>query len=112
MTSSAPRLPWPLIEALPSFDAPGRSIADVWRQACVFAHENGFAQPSYEHIRRLVHRQREIRELPRASDAILEGWLRARSPENAADEAFRRARERRAARDRIRAEKAWRPDVR
>ena len=109
MARSAPRLPWPLVVEIRNLALPGRPIADVCRDACAFAEQNGFCRPSYEHVRRLVHRERALRELPRAGDALLEGWLRARSPENAVDEAFRRARERSAARQQIDAERAWRP---
>jgi hypothetical protein len=109
MTRSAPRIPWPLVEALDSLDGPDRSIADVWRAACRLADEHGFTSPSYEQIRRLVHRRRSIRAMPGPGRPIVEGWLRARSPQNAVDEATRRARERRLARAALEAERAWRP---
>ena len=107
--ASAPRLPWPLVEAIRKLDEPGRPYADLWRDACAFAERNGFTRPSYEHVRRLAHRHRALGALPTPSDALADGWLRARSPQNAVDEAFRRARERRVARERIEAERSWRP---
>ena len=109
VTSSAPRLPWPLVEAVRSLDAPDRSVASVWRDACAFADANDFQRPSYEQIRRLVRRERAIRELPSAVDAVVDGWLRARSPASAGEEALRRARERKVARAWIDLERSWRP---
>ena len=109
MPRCAPRIPWELVEALPSLDGPNRSIADVWRAACAFADGHGYTYPSYEQIRRLVHRQRAVRAMPSPVGALAEGWLRARAPENAVDEATRRAHERRVARAAIDDERAWRP---
>jgi len=109
MVRSAPRLPWPLVAEIRKLAVQRGSIADVCRDAGAFAERNGFDRPSYEHVRRLVHRERALRELPHPGDALVDGWLRARSPENAVDEAFRRAQERRAAREQIEAERTWRP---
>jgi hypothetical protein len=109
MARSAPRLPWPLVEALHSLDGPDRSIADVWRAACVFADGQGFTHPSYEQVRRLVHRHRRVRAMPGPGAPLLEGWLRARSPESAVHEALRRSHERHVARMVLDAEREWRP---
>ena len=109
MARSAPRLPWPLVAEIRKLAGQRNSIADICRDAGAFAERNGFDRPSYEHVRRLVHRERALRELPHPGDALVDGWLRARSPENAVDEAFRRAQQRRAARERIDAERIWRP---
>ena len=110
MPRSAPRIPWLLVEALGSLDGPDRSIADVWRAACLLADEHGFTRPSYEQIRRLLHRQRRLRAMPSAVTAIAEGWLRARSPESAVHEAMRRSLDRRLAQAVIGEERTWRPD--
>jgi hypothetical protein len=112
MAGGAPRLPWPLVAEVRSTDDGRRPIADVWRDACAFAERRGFARPSYEHVRRLVLRERAIRELPGVAEPLVDGWFRARSPESAVEEAVRRQRERRAARARIDAEQSWRPDAR
>ena len=109
MPRSAPRLPWPLVQALWSLDRPDRAIADVWRDVCALAEERGFTYPSYEHVRRLVQRHRRIRAMPGPAGPLIEGWLRARSPENAVDEARRRARERRIELKMLEAEREWRP---
>lgn len=105
MAASAPRLPWPLVAEIRRLAADRSSIAGICRDAGAFAERNGFYRPSYEHVRRLVHRERRLRELPGSGAALVDGWLRARSPENAVDEAFRRAGKRRAARERIEAER-------
>lgn len=109
MPRSAPRLPWPLVAALDSLDGPNQSIADVWRAACALADERGFTHPSYEQIRRLVHRRRDLAAMPGPGAPLIDGWLRVRSPENAVDEAIRRAYERRLARAVVEAEQDWRP---
>jgi hypothetical protein len=109
MPDAAPRIPWPLVEALARMDEPGLPIAEVWRRACAYADEHGFTRPSYEQIRRLTHRERALRALPGPLDPLIDGWLRARSPESAVNESMRRHRERTAARSDVRAERTWRP---
>ena len=78
-------------------------------RAC-FADEHGFTRPSYEQIRRLLHRQRRLRAMPSAVTAIAEGWLRARSRKAAVHEAMRRSLDRRLAQAVIGEERTWRPD--
>lgn len=112
MPDSAPRFPWPLVETIRTLAGSERTIAQIWRDAGAFAERSGFCRPSYEHVRRLVHRQRALNELPTASEAVLDGWLRVRSPQNAMDVAIDRARARRAARAEVDAERVWRPDGR
>ena len=110
MTRSAPRLPWPLVVELRRLAASDASTAEIRRALGEFAGERGFCRPSYEAVRRLVLREREYRALPGVAEPIVQGWLRARSLPNAADEAFRRAERRAWARAAIEAERAWRPD--
>jgi hypothetical protein len=81
----------------------------VWRATCVLADEHGFTHPSYEQVRRLVHRQRRILGMPGPAAPLIEGWLRARSPESAVHEAIRRSTERRIARAALDAGRDWRP---
>jgi hypothetical protein len=109
MPRAAPRVPWPLVEALASLDGPDRSIADVWRDACALADQRGYTYPSYEQIRRLVHRHRRIRAMPAPGAPLIEGWLRTRSPESAVHEATRRSQERRLAKAVVTREREWRP---
>jgi hypothetical protein len=84
------------------------SIAEIRRELGRFAERRALARPSYEAVRRLVTRERELRSLPGVAGPIVEGWLRARSLQNAADEALRRY-DRVAARAAIDLEQAWRP---
>jgi hypothetical protein len=109
MTNSAPRLPWPLAVEIRRLAASDASPAQIRRDVGPFADERGFQRPSYEAVRRLVQRERDARALPGVAGPILDGWLRARSLQNAADEAFRRAEERAAARRALDEERAWRP---
>lgn len=108
--ASAPRLPWPLVAEIRALAGRDLPVADVWRAAGAFADLNEFGRPSYEHVRRLVVRERAYRAMPTVAGPLVDGWLRLRSPGNAVDEAFRRARERAVARSRIEAERAWRPE--
>ncbi len=82
----------------------------MWRAVCAVAEERGFTYPSYEQVRRLVTRHRRMQAMPGPAAPLIEGWLRARSPENAVEEARRRSLERRYARDALEAEREWRPD--
>jgi hypothetical protein len=108
MPRSAPRIPWPLILALRRLDGPDRSIADVWRAVCAVADERGFTYPSYEQVRRLVTHHRQLHAMPGPAGPLIDGWLRARSPENAVHEAMRRSLER-YAREALEEERKWRP---
>jgi hypothetical protein len=109
MADGAPRLPWPLVEELRRLAASDASTAEICRRLGRFAAARGLHRPSYESVRRLVRRERDYRSLPGVADPIIDGWLRARSLQNAADEAARRAERRRWARAVIEAERAWRP---
>lgn len=109
MTNSAPRLPWPLVVEICRLAASDTSAAQIRRDVGPFAEARGFQRPSYEAVRRLVQRERDLHELPGVTGPILEGWLRARSLQNAADEAFRRAEARAAVRRSLEEERAWRP---
>jgi hypothetical protein len=84
-------------------------VAQICRDAGMFAAERGFQRPSYQTVRRLVLRERSLLALPSPVDPLLDGWLRARSPANAVEEAFRRAQDRAATRAVIEAERARRP---
>ena len=106
---SAPRLPWPLVAELRRLSHSSLSVAQICRELGRFAARNGFKRPSYETVRRLVQRERAVQALPSVVDPLLDGWLRAGSPANALDEAFRRARRHADARAVIEAERVWRP---
>jgi hypothetical protein len=106
---AAPRLAWPLVVELRRLAASDASIADIRRELGRYAERHALTRPSYETVRRLVTRERELRSLPGIAGPIVEGWLRSRSLQDAADEAFRRHDARTAARAAIEQERAWRP---
>ena len=60
MTTSAPRIAQPLLEALPRLDDGKRTIADVHRLLGAEADRRGLTRPSYERVREIVHILREI----------------------------------------------------
>ncbi|MGZ4362267.1 MAG: hypothetical protein ACXVFF_08315 [Gaiellaceae bacterium] len=60
MTTSAPRIAQPLLEALPRLDDGMRPIAEVCRLVGAEADSRGLTRPSYERIRVLVHLLRAI----------------------------------------------------
>ena len=112
MTRSAPRIAWPLVEAIPELDEPGMAIAELWRRLCLRATELGLSSPSYEQTRVLVHRSRRLRAMPGVGDLAVDVLLRTRGPAEAEAVAERRLLDRRAAAASIEAERAWRPDGR
>ena len=109
MVDSAPRLPWPLLEEMRRLSATELTAAEICRRIGQFACTHDFQRPSYQTVRRLVERERLVGALPGLAEPLVHGWLRARSPQSAIDEAFRRAEQRAAARARIDAERVWRP---
>jgi hypothetical protein len=60
VTTSAPRIPQLLLEAIPRLDDGKRPIADVCRLIGAEADSRGYTRPSYEQIRVLVHLFRSI----------------------------------------------------
>jgi len=60
VTTSAPRIAQPLLEALPRLDDGKRPIAEVCRLVGAEADRRGLTRPSYEQIRVLVHLLRAI----------------------------------------------------
>lgn len=80
MPSAAPRTPWPIVAAIGGLDSRDVPIAEVWRRACALAELIGLSRPSYEQIRRLVHRERTIRALPGSLDVVADVIFRVRAP--------------------------------
>lgn len=109
MSDAAPRLAWPLVVEVRRLAASDASVAEIRRDLGRFADGRGLPRPSYEAIRRLVRRERALRALPGVVDPIVDGWLRVRSPQNAADEVLGRYERRVAARAAIEQERDWRP---
>jgi hypothetical protein len=112
MSRSAPRIAWPLVEAIPELDEPGLAIAELWRRLSARSTELGLPPPSYQQTRVLAHRSRRIRALPGVADLALDVMFRTRSPGEAGTVAERRLQERRAAGAVVEAERAWRPPER
>ena len=109
MVGSAPRLPWPLVDEIRRLARTEARVAQICRDAGRFAADRGFQQPSYQTVRRVVVRERLRIALPSPLDPLVEGWLRARSPASAVEEALRRAEVRAATKAAAEAEGAWRP---
>jgi hypothetical protein len=107
---SAPRIAWPLVEAIPRLDDPGLPIAETWRRLCLVAERMGLPRPSYEQTRQLVHRSRRIRALPTTDGPLLDVLTRAASPTAAFLAIVERSSDIEGAKATVRAERAWRPD--
>lgn len=112
MPHCAPRIAWPLVEAISELDRPGLALADLWRRVCMRASELDLPRPSYQQTRVLAHRSRSIRAMPGIGDLTVDVLFRVRSPGEARVVAERRLQDRRAARDVVAAERAWRPPQR
>jgi hypothetical protein len=61
MVPSAPRYDSRIVDAVRAFDDPRGSIAEVCRRVGEEATRLGLPRPSYVHIRRIVHAERERR---------------------------------------------------
>lgn len=109
MPSSAPRTPWPVVASVGRLDTRDVPIAEVWRRACDLAETIGVSRPSYEQIRRLVHRERRIRDLPGSIDVVPDVLFRVRSPVHAMDELIERSLTRQGHRAIVEGERSWRP---
>jgi hypothetical protein len=84
MTSSAPRYPDALVDAIAELDDERLPIAEVSRRLGALAMELGVVRPSYVHLRRLVHASRERRRaIDELRDAVLADLAagRVRHPE-------------------------------
>lgn len=109
MCRSAPRIAWPLVEAIPELDEPGLSIADLWRRLGALAVRLGLPRPSYEQTRVLVHRSRRIHAIPGVGDLVVDVMFKTRGPAEARAVAAERLQEKTAARHAVERERAWRP---
>ena len=109
MCRSAPRIAWPLVEAIPTLDEPGLSIADLWRRLCVHADTLDLQRPSYQQTRVLVQRSRRIRAMPGVADLAVDVVFKARGPSEARAVAADRLIEKARARQSLERERDWRP---
>jgi hypothetical protein len=94
------------VAAIGGLDSRDVSIAEVWRRSCELAELIGVSRPSYEQIRRLVHRERRIRDLPGSLVLFADVLSPTRSPVRAMDE---RSLARQSQRATIARERSWRP---
>jgi len=83
----------------------------VWRRSCDLAEAIGTHRPSYEQIRRLVHREREIHDLPGSIDVVADVLFRVQSPLHAMDELIERSLVRQTHREIAMRERGWRPQA-
>lgn len=80
MTVSAPRLDSRLVAAIERLDGPTVPIAETNRRVGEIAEAIGFARPSYEQVRTIVHKARRRGRRPGPGEILLDIALRARPP--------------------------------
>ena len=98
MTRIAPRIAYPLLEAIARFDNGKMPIAEVCRRVGREADRRRLTQPSYERIRELVHVERSLRRRRRGPTTIqllLEAGAGYRSAASTMDNVRRPREERR-----------------
>ena len=81
MTAAAPRIGPTLLAGIERLDDEAVPIAEVHRRVAALASHLGFARPSYEQIRVLVHEHRRRGLAPTAGRILLEVASRGRPPE-------------------------------
>jgi len=81
MASAAPRIGPTLLAAVKRLDDEAVPIAEVYRRVAALASHLGYARPSYEQIRILVHQHRRWGLAPTAGQILLDVALRSRPPE-------------------------------
>ena len=81
MTVAAPRIGPTLLAAIERLDDDELPIAEVHRRVAALASHLGFARPSYEQVRVLVHEHRRRGLAPTAGQILLDVWLRSRPPQ-------------------------------
>ena len=80
MTASAPRLDSRLVAAIERLDDPTIPIAETNGRVGEIAEILGFARPSYEQVRTILHRARRSGRHPGAGEILLDIALRTRPP--------------------------------
>ena len=80
MIVSAPRLDSRLVAAIERLDDPTVPIAETNRRVGEIAEAIGFARPSYEQVRTIVHESRRRGRLPAPGEILLDIALRTRPP--------------------------------
>jgi hypothetical protein len=80
VTAAAPRIGPTLLAAIERLDDESVPIAEVYRRVAAVAGHLGFARPSYEQVRLLVHEHRTRGLAPTAGQILLEVFLKTRPP--------------------------------
>jgi hypothetical protein len=81
VASQAPRIGPTLLAGIERLDDDALPIAEVNRRVGALASHLGFARPSYEQIRVLVHEHRRRGLAPTAGQILLDVAARSRPPE-------------------------------
>jgi hypothetical protein len=86
MTRFAPRLSHRLVEVIERESKRRAPIAEICRRVGGEAERMGLPRPSYEEVRRLVHRHRRFRVVnPSAASVVADVVFRVRPPQAIAD---------------------------
>lgn len=80
MPAAAPRIGPALLAAIERLDDESLPIAEVYRRVAALASHLGYARPSYEQIRTLVHEHRHRGLAPTAGQILLDVALKTRPP--------------------------------
>jgi hypothetical protein len=80
-TSFAPRIPVAVLEAIVRADDRRVPIAEVNRLVGREAQRLGYAKPSYQRVRELVHQSRRIRRGPTTASVLVDVAFRVRPPD-------------------------------
>ena len=81
MPAAAPRIGPTLLAAVERLDDESVPIAEVYRRVAALASHLGYARPSYEQIRILVHEHRRRGLAPTAGQILLDVALKTRPPQ-------------------------------
>jgi hypothetical protein len=108
MPAAAPRIPWTIVAAIAGLDDRRAPIAEVWRRTSDLAELLDVPRPSYEQVRRFVHRERRYRAVPGSWDLLVDILLRTKAPLTVLDELIERSLSREAVRQEIAAERTQR----
>lgn len=81
MAAAAPRIGPTVLAAIERLDDESIPIAEVHRRVAALASHLGYARPSYQQVRILVHEHRRIGLAPTAGQILLEVALKTRPPQ-------------------------------
>jgi hypothetical protein len=80
VTDAAPRIGPTLLAVIERLDDESVPIAEVYRRVAALAGHLGYARPSYEQVRVLVHEHRRQGLAPTAGQILLDVLLKTRPP--------------------------------